>query len=149
MRRENMTFAILGLTLALMTSSCSSNPSSPDDANALKALAGTWKATEVIYTSKADSTVSENILETMGFEYTMTIKADGSYTVTTKFQGQTFNFSGTFNEEEDGGIGSDEPNTTVTVSGNTLTMIDTDTSWDFDKDGTEEPAILKMVFVRQ
>ncbi|MCB0259154.1 MAG: hypothetical protein KDE62_05460, partial [Calditrichaeota bacterium] len=72
-----------------------------------------------------------------------------AYTMSGTVQGVPFSFSGNFSEDSNGDISADDPNTTVTVTNNTITMVSTDESWDFNEDGTDEPANLRVVMTKR
>jgi hypothetical protein len=111
-------------------------------------LAGTWDATEMVFTNQADASESVDIIED-GASLTVTVNAAG--TVSAVFddgQGGTDSDSGT--------LGVD--GSTLTIGGETysaarsgddLTLTDSTSEFDFDDDGSDEAATLVIRLVRQ
>lgn len=138
--------AIIMMLLLLALSGCSDDSTSPNNGISIQ---GTWDVTEYKYISDADPTVTFDFLTEFGASFTMTVNENGAYTMSGTVQGVPFSFSGTFTEDEGGDISADDPNTTVTVTNNTITMVSTDEEWDFDGDGTDEPANLRVVYTKR
>lgn len=111
-------------------------------------LAGTWEATEIVFTNQANTSESVDLVD-LGASLTVTVEASG--TVTAVFddgQGGTDSDSGT--------LGVD--GSTLTIGGDTfeadrsgdqLTLTDATSEYDFDDDGSDDPATLVIRLVRQ
>lgn len=133
------------LFLAIMfafLASCSSDSGTDPDASDLE---GTWNLTEYKYISQGtsgefDAKAAQNI------SLTMTVNSNGSFSVSGSFSGIPFSFSGNFNDDGTD-IDDGDPNTSITLSGDTLTIEDTSETWDFGNG--DEPATLRQVYVRQ
>ena len=110
-------------------------------------LVGTWEATEIVFTNSANPSESVDVVD-LGASLTVTINSAG--TVSTVF--------------DDGQGGTDSDSGTLSVDGSTLTIggetfeaersgdvliLTGEDQWDFDEDGTEEPATLTIRLVRQ
>lgn len=111
-------------------------------------LVGTWEASEILFTNAANSSQRVDLID-LGASLTVTVNASG--TVSTLFndgQGGTDSDAGT--------LGTDA--TTLTIgsetyqaerSGDELTLSDATSEYDFDEDGTDDPATLVIVLIRQ
>ncbi|HQU74103.1 MAG TPA: hypothetical protein PLG66_17485 [Calditrichia bacterium] len=135
-----MTFLML-----IFAAACSDDSTGPGDLNQ-NDLEGTWDMTQYIYISSANSSVTADIMQLQGLGQTMVINSNGSYTLTTTVQGQSFTSSGQFGFEN-GVVNSPDPNTTVTLDGNTLRMETSNTSYDFGSG--DEPATARLVYTRR
>ncbi len=116
------------------------------------ALAGTWSATSFVFTSKANSADTYDLIGEGG-SFSLTITADGSYSGSFTGAGENETFSGTYVAQGTNLILTDDQDPTpdpvaFTLSGNTLTIIDDDEEFDFDDDGFDEPATLTIVLER-
>lgn len=138
--------AMMLIMLLVALSSCSDDD---NPTNSGISIQGTWDVTEYKYISQADPTVTFDFLTEFGASFTMTVSENGAYTMSGTVQGVPFSFSGNFSEDSNGDISADDPNTTVTVTNNTITMVSTDESWDFNEDGTDEPANLRVVMTKR
>lgn len=120
------------------------------DATGLTAedLEGTWNATQIVYTNQANASESVDIVP-LGGSFTMTVTSDGSVsTVFDDGEGSTNSNSGTFSSTQ----------ATLTVagevfqavrSGDQLTLTNSDSAYDFDDDGSDDPATLVIRLTRQ
>ncbi len=141
---------LLAIFVVISFSACSTD--SPEVENKSKksisnsSMAGTWDAKEMTYTSTKNPNKSLDMMNEFKTSLTMTIKTNGTYTYSAKMMGMSTNQSGTM--KKDGNkITSDNPNFKMTLSGNILTLLVENQSWDFG-DG-REPAISKAVFKRR
>jgi hypothetical protein len=112
-------------------------------------LVGTWNATAYRYTNTANTAEQVDLIITQGASFTMTVSAGG--TVSTTFDdgvGGTSSNSGTLSAD----------GTTLTVagdafeaerSGDALTLTDATNEYDFDDDGSDDPATLVIQLTRQ
>jgi hypothetical protein len=129
--------------MALAVAACS------DDSTGITVedLVGTWEATEIVFTSTADPSESVDAVD-FGVSLTVTITSDG--TVTSVFddgQGGTDTDSGTLSV--DGStltIGSDSFE--AERSGDVLTLTGA-VEFDFDEDGSDDPATVVVRLERQ
>lgn len=139
--------AMIALTL-----SCSDDGQNPDDPAAL--LQDTWVATRWTYVSDANASDTLNFVEE-GVSITLTIGA-AEYDVEFTASGASDGFTGTYTVNgssfvisDDGSGGAATIPFAFSNGNNTLTMSDPNTNWDFDDDGTDDPATLFMTFTRQ
>lgn len=107
-----------------------------------EALAGTWNATSVVFTNKANSSETFDLLAA-GESVNVTFTAAG------EFSGSFTDVGGTFVVEGTNLIitntGKNDPHAVAfTLSGNTLTLT-VDDEFDFDDDGVDESASLIIV----
>ena len=150
LRTPARTIAV-GLLLAVL-SACGSDDGATDP-GPLAELAGTWEATSMVVTSQDDPETGGDITQPpYGATFVLEIRADGRYTATLTVFDQT--------DREDGELG---------VSGSTITfdpdgvapprdgtwsleggilVIDGETSFDFNNNGTPESADLHLELVR-
>lgn len=117
-------------------------------------LAGTWNASKFEFTPQTGGASFDIIAN--GGAFTITVQATGRYTGQISFLGSTDNFSGTIAIRNDSLVitDDDEPNDPVvfaqTLSGNVLTITTRDAEFDFPPpDGTDDPATLVIVLIRQ
>ncbi len=108
-----------------------------------EALAGTWNATSVVFTNKANSSETFDLLAAGG-------SANVTFTAAGEFSGSFTDSGGTFVVEGTNLIitntgESDSETIAFTLSGNTLTLT-VDDEFDFDEDGVDESASLIIVF---
>ncbi len=111
-----------------------------------EALAGTWNATSVVFTNKANSSETFDLLAGGG-SVNITFTAAGGFSGSFTELGGTFVVQGTnliFTNP-----GKSDPDTAAfTLSGNTLTLTVDDVDFDFDDDGVDESASLAIVLQR-
>ncbi len=110
-----------------------------------KALAGTWNATSVVFTNKANSSETFDGLAGGG-------SVNITFTAAGRFSGSFTELGGTFVVQGTNLIitntGESDPQTVAfTLSGNTLTLT-VDLEFDFDDDGVDESASLAIVLQR-
>jgi hypothetical protein len=137
----------------LFTVGCGDDPTGPIDENLLE-LAGAWRATKFEYVSHDDSSERVN-LASLGTMVTLTIAEDGVWTLLVTRPGLlSYQVSSGSLTVEDGSIilqwnGYDEPMTFgFELLDDTLTMETADAQYDFDTDGTRDPADLAMILLR-
>ena len=108
-----------------------------------EALAGTWNATSVVFTNKANSSETFDPLA-VGGSVNTTFTAAGGFSGSFTELGGTFVVQGTnliFTNP-----GKSDPDTAAfTLSGNTLTLTVDDVDFDFDDDGVDESASVTIV----
>jgi hypothetical protein len=114
-------------------------------------LIGTWNATEFVFANFEDPVTDFDVIA-MGGDLSIVIRADGTYTLT---------LSMPFAEPEviegdwvlDGSVltldeGVDPVAFDIALDGNTLTLHTEDAEFDFDEDGTDDPAQVDVTLVR-
>lgn len=145
---------ILVVAAFLIIVSCSSNSTDPveQDNNPNNwALVGTWVGTGFEFVSQADTSVKAD-LTTYGVAYSIIINHDSTYSSTTAFLGQnmveTGNVIVTATEITISPVNgvSHSGNYTQTATG--FDIVITDEGFDFDQDGTDEPAFLYIELVK-
>ena len=141
------------LLVAALAVACSDSDGPTGGAEDVDDLVGTWNATVMVFTNTADNTQTFDAIAE-GASLTLTIASDGRYTFDIDFPGEgpetdtgTFTLSGSNIT-----ITSDNPQDPAetmgyTLSGNTLTLLGDDT-FDFDEDGTDEAATMRIVLTR-
>jgi hypothetical protein len=141
----------LAVLVALsMSVACGDN--GPDPLT-LDDLVGTWRATQFVFTKQSDPSRFFDLIQNSGV-VTIVIAANGTYSGQQSAFGVTETFSGTITvsgsfvsltDDEDPG---DPTDFAASLTGNTLTLATSDAEFDFDFDGTDEPASLTAVFQR-
>ena len=126
---------------------CSSDPSSIEVAD----LAGTYTATKLEFVSVADPSVKFEAIAA-GITVDLVITSGGDYTTTIHSPGDPDDVT-TGTVVLDGNkitLNSSDPTSgTFTLNGNTLTVhITTGAEFDFDQNGTDDPATVNAVFLR-
>ena len=151
-RRGRRTWWGVAVLAALAVSACSGKDSTGPDPE-LAPFVGDWNAVSLILTSQDNSEISGDIVA-MGATFTLHVQESGQYTAILLFQGQS--------QTEIGNI---------EVSGSTITLhrtypsvstdagvysfqgdhliIDGTTDFDFNQDGTPEPALSHFDLVKQ
>ncbi len=140
-------FTVATLVLLLALACGDSTGISPEQ------LAGTWTATEYVFTNQANSSQSVDWIP-LGASFTLTIRADSTFTATLgELDGTVDTNTGTVSVVDNvftiarSGQGSPTPFIAVR-DGDVLTLTTTDEDFDFDGDGTDEPASLRIVLRR-
>ena len=110
-----------------------------------EALAGTWNATSVVFTNKANSSETFDQLAGGG-SVTITFTAAGGFSGSFTELGGTFVVQGTNLIVTNTGESDPHP-VAFTLSGNTLTLT-VDDEFDFDDDGVDESASMAIVLQR-
>ncbi len=117
-------------------------------------LAGTWNAIEYRFTNPANTAQTVELIA-LGGSLSILIRADSSYTATIQEPGDvpetrrgTVEIRGDTLTISESGQGSPTPYM-ARRSGDTLTMTTSDEDFDFDQDGTDDPADVRIVLVRQ
>jgi hypothetical protein len=139
------------ITIALLTLDCSKNSTEPEngDSNFPAELVGDWRATQFIMTNKANPTEQADLIQ-FGISYSLAIQSNGNYTSTLAIPGEGSMIESGSSSVQGDQITVDPSNDdsytkTYAISGNTLTVIDDDSEFDFDDDGIEESANLTIV----
>lgn len=138
------------LLLAAAASACS-------DSTGLEAndLAGTWVATVWDLTNPADASQSMDMLAADG-TWTIVFRSDSTFTSTILDPGETvpdvdtgtYEVVGSVLTIAESGQGSPTPFQAVRA-GSALTLTSSDEDYDWDEDGTDDPADTRIVLSRQ
>jgi hypothetical protein len=115
-------------------------------------LAGTWNITLLEFSEVGGSATVDLIADLSGTA-TIDIESDGAYTLTVTVQGVPETETGTItvvgNEITLAGA-SDAALGTISRNGDTVTIdFDAGVEFDFDDDGSDDPATLRIVMVKQ
>ena len=116
-------------------------------------LYGLWGAVAMVYTSQADGAVESDLLTSEGATYSIELVSDGTYSSQlTRPSFPVLSESGTF-EVRSGRLvlspsGGADRTLALEFNRSLLTAREADTEWDFDQDGTPEPAWLEIVLDR-
>lgn len=119
---------------------------------AVAPFVGDWAATKLVLTSVANPDVSPDLIE-LGAEFKLNVQPSGQYTAILIYAQQTSTEIGTLSVAGNTVTLSRDfpsPSTTTgvyTLSGNSLTL-DGDTEFDFNLDGTPEPATVHFSLVK-
>ncbi|MGH1366616.1 MAG: hypothetical protein ACRBF0_23855 [Calditrichia bacterium] len=146
---KNLTTKILLGMLLLFFAACSSDvPTQTQTQNEVPdGLVGYWIGTNFVFTSQADSTIQVNLGQ-FGVVFSVTVNPDSSYSSTTQFLGQTTVENGvisiqqntlTFTQQSDVNRSG-----TFSLNENSMSIRFEEEAFDFDQDGTDEPAILDI-----
>lgn len=145
------------LVAALAACSSSSSPDTESETDLLARLAGTWDGTEMVLTSRdSDPEVTLDILGGgLGADasFTLELEESGRYTATLVVLDQPDEETGDIEITESAiTLDPDGPDPAVTgtwdLEGDTL-VIQGETQFDFDLDGTNDPADLDLVLERR
>ena len=111
-------------------------------------LVGTWQAQSYTFVDDATGQLSEDLVALQGAAFTLVVTADGQATT-------VFNDGVGGTSSDSGQLSSDGSTLTLggdtfsaSRSGNTLTLVDTNAEYDFDGDGSDEPADLTIQLQR-
>ena len=132
------------------------NPVSGNDGViTIEDLAGTWNATSIVYSNKANPSQTIDGMS-QGEERVLKFNSDGSYEMTLTLFGFSFTLSGMARIEDNKlilALGDDpelsfDQEYAFTLEGNRLTMTDVNVEVDFNGDGNDEPATEVTVYVK-
>jgi hypothetical protein len=157
-----LTVWIIGVTIASLCTACFSDdgPLSLPPTNGfalsnieIADIEGTWEATEVRITTTVGQTVQEMEVISMGGSGTLVVNQDGRFTIIIIRQQGGGVFTGAF--AIDGGVFTtvfdNEPDEIgawiAQKSGNTL-ILQGPIKYDFEKDGSPNPATLKLNLIK-
>lgn len=146
-------FAGVFLTACLIFS-CESNSTEPKSSqgNVPQEMVGTWHAAQYIMTDKSNP-LNQVDLISFGLQVTLIIQNSGHYQSNMIIPGDTtyvdtgmLSLSGTqLTVDSD----SEAPTTmTCEMSGNHMTLTDPNSEFDFNDDGTDEPATATVVLIK-
>ena len=139
------------LVLAVLTA-CSGNDSTgPNDAVA--PFVGDWKAASLVLTSQANPQISPDLIQ-LGASFTLHVEPSGHYTAILLYSGQSQTEIGTVEVSgQTFTLRSTYPSASTTAGvysfdGDHL-ILDGETEFDFNLDGTPEPALVHFDLVKQ
>jgi hypothetical protein len=145
-RRSFLTLICLS-SLGLATASCSDDSTGPEQ---VQPLVGTWRATELLLTNSANPSTTVNLIEE-GAVFTLSILATGQYSASIVIFGQPGSEVGTVsvsgNQITISPSNGSATTGTFSLQGNTL-IVDGETEFDFNLDGTREAATVHMELTR-
>lgn len=151
-RRTGMGRALRAAVFAAwVVSGCSSDITEPDPAVA--PFVGDWVATQLVLTSVANPDVSPDLIEE-GAQFKLNIQPSGQYTAILVYAQQSSTEIGTISVTGNTiTLARDFPSRSTTtavyvLSGDHLTL-DGETEFDFNLDGTPEPATVHFDLVRE
>lgn len=131
----------------------STDPNKVIGGNVPDSLIGNWGASNYIFTNTANPLEQVDIIQ-LGITLLLNIQSNGTYTSTMTFPNDppetetgTVNFQNnivTVNPP-----GDDPFAMTYVLVDSILTFMRTDSEFDFDDDGTDEPATETIIFVKQ
>lgn len=150
--------------VALGLSSCSSDDPVEPDEIVIADLAGTWNCTQFLAVSTVDPQVQFELIS-MGGTLTVTVAPDGSFVGNASFPDPDTGlpvavpFAGTFDLTSQTVLAAgfvveippflENGSFAFTLVGNTMTLHQEVTTFDFDFDGVDDPAEFDATFVRQ
>lgn len=144
----------LALAATLGVSVACGDSNGPDGDLTLADLVGTWSATKFELTKQSNASVSIDLVAAGG-SFTLTVSADGAFTGQQSLFGFSDTFSGTVSVSgnvltlTDSENPADVTEVVASLSGNTLTLTSDDLAFDFDFDDVDEPANLEAILQRQ
>lgn len=141
-----------GLAIALVVAGCSDDPVGPDADPG--PLVGDWEATSLVVTNVANPTQAPDLIA-LGATFTLNVQPSGQYTAILVFAQQSSTEIGTLHVSGSSvtlrpSFPPGQPATTGTFSiqGDLMTL-DGATEFDFNLDGTPEPAAAHFEFRRR
>lgn len=135
------------LTVAAVAACSDATGVQPED------LAGTWDISALEFTNVANTSEQVDLIADLSGSGTVTITGAGAFTIAVTVEGSTDTDIGTI--EVVGSsvtitIAGDDLTGTISRSGDTVTInLTTGVEFDFDDDGTDEPATARLVMVKQ
>ncbi len=140
--------SVLAAAAVTVTAACSES-NGVDDLT-LADLVGTWNATQFVLTNQSNASQSFDLIQNGG-SFTITVAANGTFTGQQSLLGFVDAFAGTvtisgnvltLTDSEDP---TDVTEIVASLSGNTLTLTSSDLAFDFDFDDVDEAADLLAV----
>ena len=145
------TLYTLPLAVALVAGGCGSDTIGPADIQ-LQDLVGTWNVTKIEYTSDANRNTKRDLIADNGATGAITVNANGTYTYTLTAPGPiTQTTTGTFTVQNgaviDSPTGQAPHTTSVTRTGDTITITDESVTFDFDGNAGTPPEAADVTIV--
>lgn len=149
---RNLKLSALLLAVGLGAAACGDDEVGPGEWT-IEDLQGTWVITQLEYTADDDNDQTFDVIDE-GTSGSIVINGNGNYTLTLSAPGPITNTTtGTFTIDESGNVvDSNEGGTIrITRSGDTITIVDEDVTFDFDDDPEtpDEDADLVMVWEKE
>ena len=147
---------LLIISFSFILWNCAKNSTDPKEnipANVPAEVVGNWEARSYLVSNNANPLDLVDLIQE-GYNLFLSIQANGNYS-------STFSFPGIPNETESGTAtfinstvtinpSDDDPFTMAyQLSDSIITFIDTNSTFDFDDDGTDEAATESIILVRQ
>jgi len=139
------------MAVAFLVAGCGDDVAGPDPA--LAPLVGAWTATKLVLTSVANPEVAPDLIA-LGADFKLDIQPSGQYTAILIYAGQASTEIGIVSVSGNTvTLARDFPTASTStavyaLSGDQLTL-DGDTEFDFNLDGTSEPARVHFELVRE
>ena len=140
------------VVLAVLISACGDGPAGPDPL--IAPFVGSWEATALVLTSPLSDLLSVDLIE-FGSTFDLDIQPSGGYTAILVFAGQAQTEIGTITVTPTTvTLHRDFPTKDTAVStyefvGDATLILDGDTEFDFNLDGTNDPALVHFELVRK
>ena len=142
------------LAVLLLLGGCSGGSDTLQPDAAVAPFVGDWGASSLVVTSTANPDVHPDLIE-LGATFTMNVQPSGQYTAILLYAGQSSTEIGTV--EVSGSTvtlhrdfpASSTSSSTYAFEGSSRLVLDGDTQFDFNLDGTPEPARAHIVFERR
>lgn len=148
MKKNILSFATLALAILIFAGCSSDSTGNNGDVDEFSDLVGNWNCTSFVYTSVANSSLTDDIKTSQGLSYSMAIQESGAYTITISIQGfppQTV--TGQISTGTNGDFATGDPDVSVTRNGNQLIFDDSNEMHDFGSGS--EAATLKVIYTKQ
>jgi hypothetical protein len=144
---------LLGLPLILILSTCGDEGGvGPDEA--LEAFVGDWTASRFVVRSRANPEIAPDLISALGAEFTVNVQPSGQYTAILVYQSTPITELGqleVIGDELVFHVSFPSVRTTrshFTFSGPRVTLVG-DTEFDYNFDGTPEPAEATIELIRR
>lgn len=141
------------VVLALAATACSGNKSTQPD-SAVAPFVGDWSATTLVLTDKANPDVHPDLIS-LGATFTINVQESGQYTAILIYASQastaigTLEISGNTMTQHQTFPTSQSTAGVFSFQGNDQFTLDGDSEFDFNLDGTLDPALAHIVLVRK
>jgi len=140
---------VLVVTFSLVMVNCSKNVNEPNnnENETTEGIIGDWQGKNFEYANKNDPSQTANLI-LYGVNHSMKVNVDSTYSANTVFLSQTITETGTISTR--GNQITIYPNDAVartgtyTLSGDSLSLVIDDQEFDFNQDGSPEPATLSV-----
>lgn len=148
-------FELVAIVAVLLTASCGQSDSAPPP----ETLVGTWTATSVKLVSMANTAVQVDLVADLGAAVTLVLGPDNNFTLTVAYTGDepggpwgtSSVVTGTWSSTDVLTLqmsATSQWQCEVDLNGDSLTLTEADTSFDFDGNGTVEDADLSFELTR-
>ncbi len=139
---------------ALVASSCGSGSTGLQENPDVVPFVGSWRATSLVVTSKANPDISPDLIQEQGAQFDLNVQPSGQYTAILTYLSQAsteigfVSVSGNVITLERTFPSPQTSTATYTLQGDVLTL-EGDTEFDFNLDGTAEEARSRIVLIRR